>query len=1101
MIDSPEFRARFLERLRALGQDERTELIELAAAGTAVSPEEIETLLQTPEANDFLNTGGPLAGPLGDRLIELVADLDGRGDLVGGTVGDVEILEVLGHGGFGRVYLGHDPKLERRVAVKALRSTQRSSEDAQERLRREARLLSKLDHRNVCRIYGLVEEADRDYLLLEYIAGDRLTEAAAGKTSEERLELVRQVAEALAAAHDQGIIHRDLKPDNVLVTPDGVVKVLDLGIARFEADLPDEDRGQAAAGSSTGSVREGTGSSSERDLTRRGSKVGTIRYMSPEQARGKTLTTASDLFSFGLLLHELFGGKPVYAAESSEELFEKVRGGQTAAFEHQDEGLAALIAELLAHEPDARPTAAEAVRRIESLLDRPRQQRRRQVRRLAAGLAAVAVVGVLLGWWMLRRQAANEIAVAEELLTQVKDIEWRMRAEYLSPPHDINAARSEVRLELEELVARNERLGARAGGRGHYGLGRAAYAVGDVARAREEMEKAWESGYQTPEVAFTLGRILARRFRDEVEWSDRRFGAAEHEERFEKLRQEFGVPAARFLEIARAAEVEAPNYVESLLAVNELEYQKALDLLSDIELSWLYEGHLLTGWIELKLARAQQIQGSVEAFADHARRAEAAYERAASVGRSDPLSHTGLCRARNQTIYRSRLTAEESLRQVERAVEACQAAIELDHEHVEARWELVSTHYSAAQAAFDRGEEATEHLRLAEEAGEEGLAVGSGSADLQRSLVKVLWRKAVAEQLRGEDPGETYERGRAMAEPLAMAEAAPAADMQNYVLLAIDQSLYQSGRGLSPVDTLEKAILVSKRSVEVEPDSAGLTNLAICYYVLARYQADHGIEPAESLAEGLAAVGRALEAVPDQLVTLRTLGNLHLVAHRHVARTGGDTSEHLAAARAAYRRAVEVNPDFVWARLEWLVLEHQDGYWAMERGESPEEAIATSREQLEAMRAAEGLEFYLLSFGGRLDLLEGRWQASRGLSPDDAFDRAEDALRRAAAISDLEAGPLQYLAHLFSVRAERSLESGQAGTAALIEEGLVAADQAIGAQADLAEAHWLRAELLRLEAQLVSGSNRIDLTREAEQAEARACALNRYLPGCADRSG
>ncbi len=391
-----------------MGTEERSEIIERAANHDRQTIDRIETLLEAGSDDSFLSPGGPLGGPLGARLAATVEEAERSRGLVGRRIGHVQVERVIGGGGFGRVYLGRDDRLDRQVAVKALRATQRFRTEARERLRREARLLSKLDHPNICRIYGLAEEDDGDYLLLEYVDGEPLTDAARDIDLAAKLNLARQIAEALAAAHDVGIIHRDLKPDNILVTADGVVKVLDLGVARIEGELDSGLRLGTSEASEAGAVSQ---------LTRLGSRLGTISYMSPEQARGENLTTASDLFAFGLLLHELFGGAPVYRDGDPDRLLARVKNGETEPLVHTDRELTALVEELLRLSPAARPTAAGAVGRIEALLDRPRLRRRRRIRRLAvAGILTAAAVG--LATVVVQRNRAETEALKAQQVTE-----------------------------------------------------------------------------------------------------------------------------------------------------------------------------------------------------------------------------------------------------------------------------------------------------------------------------------------------------------------------------------------------------------------------------------------------------------------------------------------------------------------------------------------------------------------------------------------------------------------------------------------------------------------------------------------------------------
>src|SRR5262245_15169268 len=237
----------------------------------------------------------------------------GEHDLLGRRIGHIRIVDFLARGGMGAVYVGFDEKLERKVALKAVHEGRLDAE-ARARFGREARVLSQLHHPNICQIYDYLEGEERDFLVLELIDGKSLKEVIADRPEEgTRMRIAAEILDVLAATHAQGIIHRDLKPSNVMVTKKGAVKVLDFGLARAtneEAKTWSVDLTSAASSGEPSA-------SSDYAVTRLGVLIGTLSYMSPEQARGESLSTASDMYSFGLLLQELLTGRPAYAADLS----------------------------------------------------------------------------------------------------------------------------------------------------------------------------------------------------------------------------------------------------------------------------------------------------------------------------------------------------------------------------------------------------------------------------------------------------------------------------------------------------------------------------------------------------------------------------------------------------------------------------------------------------------------------------------------------------------------------------------------------------------------------------------------------------------------
>ena len=225
----------------------------------------------------------------------------------GTRLGTYEVRALIGAGGMGEVYEAHDSKLGRDVAIKVLPEQFAREQERLARFQREAKLLASLNHPNIATIHGLEQSEGTHYLVMELVPGDTLRERITRDGAlpiEEALTIAKQIAEALEAAHnsEKGIIHRDLKPANVKVTPEGRVKVLDFGLAKaFAPERPTEDMSNSPTLSAA--------------PTMQGVIMGTAAYMSPEQARGKAVTKATDIFAFGAVLYEMLTGKQTFQGE------------------------------------------------------------------------------------------------------------------------------------------------------------------------------------------------------------------------------------------------------------------------------------------------------------------------------------------------------------------------------------------------------------------------------------------------------------------------------------------------------------------------------------------------------------------------------------------------------------------------------------------------------------------------------------------------------------------------------------------------------------------------------------------------------------------
>ncbi|HLZ09875.1 MAG TPA: serine/threonine-protein kinase, partial [Chloroflexota bacterium] len=219
------------------------------------------------------------------------------------TLGHYRIVRLLGKGGMGEVYLAEDTVLDRKVALKILSAQSTSDPERVMRFIQEAKAASALNHPNIVTIYEIGESGGVRFMATEFIEGRTLRPAIAESPLSLRdvLDYAIQIASALTAAHEAGIVHRDIKPENIMVRPDGYVKVVDFGLAKLTEKAPEsEDAATVAMAVNTTA----------------GTVMGTVQYMSPEQARGLPVDARTDIFSFGVLLYEMLAGHAAFRGET-----------------------------------------------------------------------------------------------------------------------------------------------------------------------------------------------------------------------------------------------------------------------------------------------------------------------------------------------------------------------------------------------------------------------------------------------------------------------------------------------------------------------------------------------------------------------------------------------------------------------------------------------------------------------------------------------------------------------------------------------------------------------------------------------------------------
>jgi serine/threonine-protein kinase len=344
----------------------------------------------------------------------------------GDHIGPYLLVRPLGHGGMGQVWLAHDARLHRKVALKRLH-TEGEDASARERILREARAAARITHPNVATIHDVLDADGRTYIVMEYVEGESLSQRLArlGRIpSAEVVEIGRQLASGLAEAHAQGVIHRDLKPANVQMTPGGVAKILDFGVARTLAQPASTTAETMAPLRANAQMTDGV-------------RAGTQAYMSPEQLLGRHVDHRSDIYSLGVLLFELAVGRPPFPMRDLLEHIVDVTSKPAPAAHHVDSSVARplsdVIATCLAREPDERYQSADALR--DALCPAAPRATRAMATGAVAAVLTIAVAAAIVTVWqplghpvrpatiaVLSVEAGTSVPIADALAREVESL-------------------------------------------------------------------------------------------------------------------------------------------------------------------------------------------------------------------------------------------------------------------------------------------------------------------------------------------------------------------------------------------------------------------------------------------------------------------------------------------------------------------------------------------------------------------------------------------------------------------------------------------------------------------------------------------------------
>ncbi|MBK8725234.1 MAG: serine/threonine protein kinase [Holophagaceae bacterium] len=856
--------------------------------------------------------------------------------------GPYERLRLIGEGGMARIFKAFDPRLRRQVAIKVLR---RDEPELLQRFMNEAQAQALVEHEHVCRIFETGDIGGQAYIAMQLIQGQTFKAAITTASLREKAELMAQACEGVHAAHRRGLIHRDLKPANLMVERDedgkGKAYVLDFGLAR-----------SALAG---------------KGLTATGFVMGTVVYMSPEQARGEvdTMDRRADVYSLGASFYELLTGCPPYGSAEGLDALRKIIYEEPPAPRKRDgripEDLETITLKCLEKDPARRYDSARALgddlqRWLDGdpIMARPLSRRERLVRfasrnKLVVGIAAGALVAVLLAGGVAltsRIQSAARARWAQHFGQEAERLESLMRYGKLLPPHDIRRERRAVEERLRAMEREIAGAGRVAQGPGAYAIGRTWLALGDPAKAREHLQRAREKGFEGPEVVYALGRAFGLLYQRELIEAQLIPEPDARKARLKELETGLKREALALLRSGRGSELEPAEYQEGHLALVDGRHQDAVRLARSAfaRAPWFFEAKRLEVEGLLAAARAE-VEPSQAAGKLRAAGEQLAIAR--SIAPSDPglLDLESLrCHDLLGRIVREAL---EPSNIVQAQAQVCQAWEVVEPGNPEPPIRLAIALSEMARFTERRPGPTGDWMAQAEAQLENAKRLDPNKAELYIAEGSILRIKARTEESTGHDPVPMLQQ--AVAAARNARRLAPSSINANLTLLRTYVHLLEtlSARGADCSQVYPEARTTAEDLMRRYPDVATYPGLFGAIQVeMASSEVQQGRDPRAYIRDAIPRLELARKLNPQNPAHAYSLANAYLVLAERNGKEGVDPRKDLRLALGLYEALIRQTPGNPYYLVGGAMALELESRWLIARMETPTTQIRAARDYL-----------------------------------------------------------------------------------------------------------------------------------------------------------
>jgi serine/threonine-protein kinase len=1005
-------------------------------------------------------------------------------------------LKLIGVGGMGRVFRGVDPKLGRTVALKFVINTK--DQDLVERFIREARLQAKLEHAHICKIYEIGEYLNRPYISMQYIKGISLDEAKEELSIEQKLKIIKEISEALHAAHKQGLIHRDIKPSNILIEKSEEYAwwpyILDFGLAR--------EIGEAGT-------------------TAAGAILGTPSYMSPEQAKGKInlLDRRSDVYSVGATLYELLTGVPPFKSKNYFEIVMKITDEKPIEprkiNDSIPEDVEIIVLKCLEKDPRDRYQSAKALAEdIALYLDgEPINARSSKLYRfkklikkhkLKVVLLSIAIVlvmssigiGIYTIWFTSQREAA-EMLFGQE----IKEIEKVWHYSSTLPIHNNQAAKILIEMRIQSLEEKLKTSSTPAKGPAYYSIGRGYLTLQDYEKAKLYLEKAWQSDYKTADTAYSLGYAkgeLYQYLREQLKFipdkqtQDKQLG---------ELKKLYRDSAVEYLTIG--SQVSSDKiYIEALIAFYLDEYEKALEKANQaFQVSpWLYDAKKLESKIYKEIGAKSLRAGDYEKAMKEFELAKKAYQQALDIGRSDGSLYE-LEADRNINLMTALFEKSKSLEEIAKeAIKACDQALIVNPESKKAYINKAIAYNILGQYQIRIG---LEPLALDEsiESGEKAVELFEKAANLasDKGLIGIpygyigasYYRKGIYELGKGLDPCPTFKKA-----TIAFNQALEKSVLYDFIYKNLGDAYwgiarYEMSKGLNATASLDASIHNYQEAIKINSENMFYYNgLGNAQEIRAEYELLCGADPNTWLVKAIDSYKKATTINPNHPFPYNNMGISYRTKARYEFMSGKDPRGSVEKAKEVSEKGFSLGPFADAYRFlgEALIV---DCEFALNQGQDITEKLNEAKSVLEKGIALNqnNVELYLRL--SEVELLSARNQLAKKLSPIESFSKAETSLKRAIELNPYSAENnlklTEYYYYYFSAKL-----SNKESISPEIDQAISASEKALLLNPKLLEAKALKAALLFLKAKADTNENLLSESRRLLEEAIKEKPLLKY---------